>query len=101
MTDDVQEMLDRMGISWDRLRAAQELAIQACAQIWETISRKMAELRDLYPWWFAPHYWAGLPVEAGTRIVKPAKGGKTFFGWRDDRWAPVHRVKGVGWVWSA
>jgi len=90
-----------MGISWELLRDAQELTIQAFAQIGETISRKLAEVREMYPWWFAPQYWAGLPVEAGTRIVKPARGGKTFFGWRDGCWVPVHRVQGVGWVWSA
>lgn len=42
----------------------------------------------------------GEPVPDEVQIVKPAKGYSTWYGWRDGRWAPVHRVKGVGWVWS-
>lgn len=41
------------------------------------------------------------PVPSGTRIVRPAKGGTTFLAWREDRWAPVRREHGSGWVWSA
>ncbi len=48
-----------------------------------------------------PPVLAGSPVGPDTRIIKPPKHGKTFYGWRNDRWAPVHRERGVGWVWSA
>lgn len=41
------------------------------------------------------------PVPAGAQIVRPARGGVTFLAWRNGQWAPVHRVHGTGWVWSA
>lgn len=41
-----------------------------------------------------------MPVPPGTQIVKPARGGKTFLAWRGNCWVPVHRQRGVGWLWS-
>lgn len=42
----------------------------------------------------------GYALHHETRVIKPAKGGKTCFAWRYDRWVPVHREHGRGWVWS-
>jgi hypothetical protein len=40
------------------------------------------------------------PVPAGSQIVHPAKHTQTSLAWRNGRWAPVHRERGIGWVWS-
>ena len=42
----------------------------------------------------------GQPIPADIRPVRPKKGSSTWLAWRDGQWVPVHRVKGVGWVWS-
>jgi hypothetical protein len=45
------------------------------------------------------------PIPAETRVVRPTgkqhrKGTATWLAWREDRWVPIHRVAGIGWVWS-
>lgn len=45
-------------------------------------------------------WFAGERAPNSAIVVKPAKCGKTFLAWRYDRWVPVHRERGRGWVWS-
>ena len=42
----------------------------------------------------------GQPIPTDVRPVRPKRHATTWLAWRDNRWAPVHRVKGLGWVWS-
>lgn len=42
----------------------------------------------------------GQPMSADVRPVRPKKVSPMWLAWRGSRWVPVHRVKGVGWVWS-
>ena len=42
----------------------------------------------------------GQPIPAEIRPVRPKKGSSMWLAWRGSRWVPVHRVKGIGWVWS-
>lgn len=42
----------------------------------------------------------GQPIPDDVRPVRPKKNSSTWLAWREDKWVPVHRVKGVGWVWS-
>jgi hypothetical protein len=42
----------------------------------------------------------GQPIPADVRPVRPKQHATTWLAWRDNRWVPVHRVKGLGWVWS-
>ena len=44
--------------------------------------------------------YAGQPIPADIRPVRPKKGSSIWLAWRAGRWVPVHRVKGIGWVWS-
>jgi hypothetical protein len=39
-------------------------------------------------------------VPVGSQIVHPAKQTQTSLAWRDGRWMPVHRERGIGWVWG-
>jgi hypothetical protein len=42
----------------------------------------------------------GQPAPVGIRPMRPEQHASTWPTWSDNRWVPVHRVKGVGWVWS-
>ena len=42
----------------------------------------------------------GQPIPVDVRPVRPKQHATTWLAWRDNRWVPVHRVKGLGWVWS-
>ncbi len=42
----------------------------------------------------------GQLIPADIRPVRPKKGSSMWLAWRGGRWVPVHRVKGIGWVWS-
>jgi hypothetical protein len=42
----------------------------------------------------------GQPIPSDIRPVRPKKGSSMWLAWRGTQWAPVHRVKDVGWVWS-
>jgi hypothetical protein len=42
----------------------------------------------------------GQLLPGDVRPVRPKRHGSTWLAWRDNRWAPVRRVKDVGWVWS-
>ena len=48
----------------------------------------------------APETPRGQPVPSHIRPVRPKKDSSTWLAWRDGHWAPVHREKGVGWVWT-
>ena len=43
---------------------------------------------------------AGQPLPEDVRPVRPRKGTEMWLAWRKDRWVPVYREQGVGWVWS-
>ena len=42
----------------------------------------------------------GQPIPTDVRPVRPKRHATTWLAWRDNRWVPVHRDKGLGWVWS-
>ena len=42
----------------------------------------------------------GQPIPVDVRPVRPKRHATTWLAWRDNRWVPVHRDKGLGWVWS-
>jgi hypothetical protein len=65
---------------------------EAISQVGDRLLHRQAEAAPADP--------VGQPVDPDTRIIKPPKNGKTFYGWRDDRWVPIHREHGAGWVWS-
>lgn len=73
-------------------------AIDAVAAALHEAGHAAAHLRDRHA---NPEDTGPAQAPSGTRIVRPAKGGNTFFAWRDGQWTPVHREHGTGWVWSA
>lgn len=76
--------------------------INAGYQFIAEVGRALEAALDQVRPFFRPGYpyRPGDPVPAHCRIVRPAKGGTTWFGWDHDAWRPVHRVAGVGWVWG-
>jgi hypothetical protein len=82
----------------DRVSDAAERMGEAGHAVVDGVQDRVEQLTSLMHREEPPH--VGQPIPVDVRPVRPKRHASTWLAWRENRWAPVHRVKDVGWVWS-
>jgi hypothetical protein len=82
----------------DRVSDAAERMGEAGHAVVDGVQDRVEQLTSLMHRVEPPH--VGQPIPVDVRPVRPKRHASTWLAWRENRWAPVHRVKDVGWVWS-
>jgi hypothetical protein len=86
-----ERLLDRVSDAAERVGDVSQAIVEGVQERVEQLTSRFHREEPSY---------VGQPIPTDIRPVRPKKGSSLWLAWRESRWVPVHRVKGLGWVWS-